>query len=307
MPRTPLLLCCCATGLLLAGCPVTEPIPEPQPCEGSAPGTVEVIADGFVGTEGIAFSPDGRLFVSDQDPDGDYVAEVFPDGSWEVVAQAPGAIGLAWWGEQLLVASSDSGLGDGTDGVFRVDVDSGEVSLLGAAGLEGANFVTVTPWGALLVSDPQLEVILSLEGGGGAEIWLDPIQSPNGMAFTEGGDGLWVVSSYGDPAPVWFVPVDGGQAAPAEVVHEFGPGTTPDGVALGASGDLYVAQVIGERIDRVTRDGAVTTAAVGVEWTASIAFGEGADWDECSLYATSLWGTELYRIDVGETGLPLRR
>jgi sugar lactone lactonase YvrE len=285
----------------LTGCP--EPDPEPQPCEDSEPGMVHVFADGFEGTEGITFSPDGRLFVSDQGA----IHEVFPDGSWEQVTEVPAAIGLAWWGDDLIVAAGDSGLGNGLDGVFRVDPDAGSAALIGE-GLAGANFVTVTPWGSLLVSDHDVEHLQQIQGGGAvAEPWVSGIPSPNGMAFTESGDGLWVVSTFGDPQPAWFVPVTGGEPGTPEAVHDFPVGTVPDGVAVGTSGALYVAQNTARRIDRVTRDGQAEVVAEGVDWAASLAFGEGADWDECSIYATSLFGSELYRVEVGETGLVPRR
>ena len=288
--------------VLLLACPEPDPGPEPEPCEDSVPGTVHVFADGFEGTEGISFSPDGRLFVTDTG----MVHEIFPDGSWEQVADVPAAIGAAWWGDDLLVAAGDSGLGNDLDGVFRVDVDSGDVDLIGE-GIEGANFVTVTPWGTLLVSDHEIPYLQQLQGGGGAaEPWVDAV-SPNGMAFTEAGDGLWYVSSFGDPQPAWYVPVDEGVAGEPESVHEFPIGTVPDGVAVGTSGALYIAQNIVGRIDKVTRDGTAEVVAEGVDWAASLAFGEGADWDECSIYATSLFGEVVYRVEVGETGLAPRR
>lgn len=298
MTRCPLLLLCLL--VLLPGCP--EPQPEPQPCADSVPGTVHVFADGFEGTEGISFSPDGRLFVSDQGR----IHEVFADGSWEQVAEVPAAIGVAWWGDDLVVAAGDSGLGNDLDGVFRVDVDSGDVSLIGE-GLAGANFVTVTPWGSLLVSDHDVEHIQQIQGGGAAaEPWVDAV-SPNGMAFTEAGDGLWYVSSFGVPQPAWYVPVDGSEPGVPESVHEFPTGTVPDGVAVGTSGALYIAQNTARRIDRVSRDGTAEVVAEGVDWAASLAFGEGPDWDECSIYATSLFSDVLYRVEVGETGLVPRR
>lgn len=298
---TPRRLLPLALLVLLNGCP--EPDPGPQPCEDSTPGTVHVFAEGFEGTEGITFSPESRMFVSDQGK----IHEVFPDGSWEQVAEVPAAIGLAWWGDDLLVAAGDSGLGNDLDGVFRVDVDTGDVDLIGE-GLAGANFVTVTPWGTLLVSDPDVEHLQEIQGGGAAaEPWVSGIPSPNGMAFNEAGDGLWVVSSFGEPQPAWFVPVEGSTPGTPESVHEFPAGTVPDGVAVGTSMALYVAQNIAGRIDRVTRDGEAEIVAEGVDWAASLAFGEGAEWDECSIYATSLFGTVLYRVEVGETGLVPRR
>lgn len=90
----PSLLVCAAA--LAGGCAPNEPEPEPLPgaCPDSVPGEVHLLAEGFGGTEGIAFSPQGRLFAGD----GDVLTEVQPDGTWAVEADVPGIIGLAWWG-----------------------------------------------------------------------------------------------------------------------------------------------------------------------------------------------------------------
>ncbi len=288
---------------LLVACPPVEPEPPVEdPCADSAPGTVHVLATGFSGTEGIAFSPDGRLFVSD----GDDIAEVQPDGSWQVIAQVPDSIGLAWWGERLLVASSDSGLGDGQDGVFRVDVDTGAVALIGQ-GIPGANFVTVTPWDTLLVTDPGADGILEMTADGDVSPWSDQPISPNGTAFTPDDDILWAVTTFNNPAPAWRIAVEDGSAGAVEQVVDFPTATAPDGVAVGADGSLYIAQNVAGRVDRVLADGTVQEVADEVEWAASIAFGDGEGWDACSVYATSLFGPDLYRVEVGARGLPPHR
>jgi sugar lactone lactonase YvrE len=277
---------------------------EPDECAGSAPGRTHLLTDSFEGTEGLAFSPDGRLFVSE---DHRVIAEVFPDGSWAEIAVVPGAIGLAWWGSELLVASSEAGEGSSGDAVFAVDVDSAAVRLIGG-GLVGANFVTVTPWGTLLISDPSESGLLEMTADGEVSTWLADLPSPNGTALSPAGDMLWAVATYTDPAPVWQIPIGGdGAAGPSSEVAAFTSGTAPDGVAVGRSGDLYIAQNIAGSVDRVAEDGRVTELSPQTPWAASLAFGEGPDWDRCSLYVTSLFSGELYRVEAGELGLPTVR
>lgn len=278
-----------------------SPAPTPAPCEDSQVGATHVLASGFQGSEGLTFSDDGRLFVGDRE----VIAEVQPDGSWTQIATVPSSIGQAWWGDRLMVASSDSGLGDGADGVYSVDVDTGDVELFAA--IEGANFLTVSPWGTLIVTDPGLDAIVELDADGLVSPWLADHVSPNGTAFTAAGDALWIATTYADVQPVWRVPVEDGAAGSPESVAEFGAGDVGDGVALGASGALYVAQNIGGRVDRVAPDGGVTVVSVQAPWAASLAFGEGEGWDACSLYVTSLFSGDVFRIEVGETGLPPRR
>jgi DNA-binding beta-propeller fold protein YncE len=295
--------------LLLVGCPSSDSgddddAPTPALCADSVPGEVAVIATGFVdsegtvGTEGIAFSPEGRMFVGARD----VIAEVFPDGSWQQIAAVPGSIGFAWWGEHLLVAASDSGLGNDLDGVHLVDVDSGEVTLLGE-GLSGANFITVTPWGTLLVSDPGEVGILEQDGDGNVTSWQSELESPNGMVFSADTNTLYVATTFENPAPLWAVPLVAHEPQTPENLVEWAAGNVPDGLAIGQSGTVYVSQNIAGRIDAVTAEGAATELAWGVDYTASIAFGEGEGWDPCSLYSTSLFGGDIYRIGVGEAGL----
>lgn len=290
--------------LLLIGCPAADDDDSalPDACAHSEPGRVQVLTTGFRGSEGLTFSDDGRLFVGDQD----LVAEVFPDGTWAEVASVPTVIGLAWWNGSLMAASSDSGVGNGLDGVHRIDADTGDVELVGE-GIPGANFLTVTPWDTLLVTDPRVDAIQELTADGEVTTWLPDLLSPNGTAFTADRTAVWSVTTYADPQPVWRTPVTEGSAGVPVEVASFGAGDVSDGVAVGQSGDLYIVQNIGGRIDRVSADGQVELVADGVPWGASIAFGEGPDWDGCALYATSLFGPEIFVIDVGEPGLaPLR-
>jgi len=292
------LILCVAT---LAGCIEGDPPPLDDPCSDSLRGSSELLADGFQGTEGITFSPDGRMFAGDRD----VLTEVRPDGSWSVVADVPGVIGLTWWRDRVVAATSDSGDGDDLDGVFFVAPDTGDVERIGP-GLEGANFVTVTPWDTLIVSDPDVDRLFELTAEGDVSVWLDGVESPNGTAFDEDGSVLWVATTYANPAPIRRVEVAGEAAGAVEDVASFEAGITPDGVAVGAGGDLYVAQIVAGRIDVVTDDGASSTLSGAVGAPASVAFGVGDDWDACSIYSTSLFSDEMYRTEVGETGLRLR-
>lgn len=288
---------------LLVGCPSpgddddsAEPTPQ-DACAGSlAAGDVRVVATGFTGgTEGVTFSPDGRLFVSS----GDTVEEVFSDGRHEVIADVPATVGLAWWGDELIVASGDSGEGLDTGGVYAVDVDSGDVRLL-AGGIPGANFPAVTPWETLLVSTPSgPEEIVEVSADGDVSLWSAAVPSPNGIGFVADGSGAFVASTFGS-ALLSFVPVEEGAAGTPEQTASWGPATAPDGLAIGASDAVYLTQNIAGRIDRIRRDGTVEEVATAVDFAASAAFGIGPEWDACAVYVTSLGGPNLYAVGVGE-------
>ncbi len=304
-----------ALSLTLAGCPSELPDADDDPtpedvCADSMPtGDLRVVATGFTGgSEGIAFSPDGRMFITSGDLP---VEEVLPDGSHSQIAEVPRGVGLAWWGDKLAVAAFDSGLGDDIGGVWLVDVDTGDTELL-ATGIQDANFPAVTPWGTLLVSDDTgTEDIFEVTEDGDVSVWLSGVPSPNGIGFSADGAWMYVVTTFGQPAPAWRVPVSGGAAGTPEPMLEWGPGVAPDGLAMGASGDIFVAQNVAGRIDRVTpgAEGAATwtTLGEGATWAASNAFGVGDDWDPCAMYVTSLFGEELYVIGAGEAGGPLWR
>ena len=127
------------------------------------------------------------------------------------------------------------------------------------------------------------------------------VRSPNGTAFTPQGDALWVVSSFDVPAEVWQVATDGALAGEVTEVASFESGNIPDGVAMGANGDLFIAQNAAGTVDRVTPDFRVSHVASGVDWAASLVFGSG-DFDPCAAYATSLFGDALFEVQVGQTG-----
>jgi len=292
--------------LLLAGCPTggdpdPDPTPAPDVCADSLPeGDLRVVATGFDGgTEGVAFSPDGRMFVTSGDL---AVEEVLPDGSHVHIADVPLGVGVAWWGDRLAVAAFDSGLNNDLGGVWLVDVDAGTSELL-VTGIQDANFPAVTPWGTLLVSDDTgTEDIYEVTEDGDATVWLTGIPSPNGIGFSADGAWAYVVTTFGQPAPAWRIPISDGTAGTPESMVEWGPGVAPDGLAVGASGAVYSAQNIAGRIDRVIPGDPHTweTVGEGATWAASNAFGVGDSWDPCAQYITSLFGTDLFVMGVGE-------
>jgi len=264
-----------------------------------APGEVQVLASGFVvdgttGTEGLAFSPDGRLFVGGSGVSGGgYVAEIQLDGSWDSVADVPRSVGLVWHEGQLLVATGDVGNGEG--GLVGVDVDAGTVRVV-ASGIDGANFPAVSPWGTVLVSGPGGTTIWEADGAE-VSVWAEGVPSPNGIAFAPDGDRAYVANTYGVPSTVASLPIVDGASGEVGVLATLPDGSTQDGVAIDAEGNLYVVNNLPGTIVRIAPDGAWEVVAEGVTFGASLAFGVG-DFDPCSLYVSSLFSEDVFRVGV---------
>ena len=279
--------------------------PQPTcPVDSLSAGTVEVFATGFdvdvVGTEGLTFGADGRLYVGGSGYTGDgYVAEIATDGSWELLTPLPGSIGLAWWGDQLMVATAN--VGDGTPGVVAVDPDARTTSVF-VGGLPGSNFPAVTPWDSLLMSYPGGTEVLEIRPDGTWEQWASDVPSPNGTAFSPDGSTVYVANTYTAPSTVARIEVEDGHATSVGVLATLPDGSTQDGVAVDVDGNLYVVNNLPGTIVRITPSGETTVVAEGVEFGASMAFGEG-DFDPCSLYVSSLFSEDVFRVGVGVAGL----
>lgn len=281
-----------------------EPLDIPS-CDANSPqaGTVEFFAHGFergvVGTEGLSFSPDGRLFVGGAGYTGEgFVAEIQPDGDWEILVDVPGSIGLTWWGDRLLVATPD--VGDETAGIIAVDPDARTTEVF-ARGLPGANFMAVTPWDTLLMSYPSGTELLEIEPDGSWSVWATDVPSPNGITFSLDGATAYVANTYSAPSTVAKIAVEDGEAVSVDVLATLPDGSTQDGVALDIDGSVYVVNNLPGTISRIRWDGEITELAQSVSYGASMAFGEG-EFDPCSLYVTSLFSDRVFRVGAGIEG-----
>lgn len=253
-------------------------------------------------TEGIVFDASGALYVSAQDNDDlDQLLEVETDGSNRSVARADSILGLESDSRGIVAAAIATGellLIDPTDGSSEVIADT-------ADGLPGApNFVVTTPWDTLLVSDDTSgeDTIYEVTWDGTVSPWVDQVPTPNGMVFSLDGAFLYVATTF-EQTGLWRVPVSNeGEAGTPERWVEFEGSTAPDGVAIDSDGNVYVALNTAGQIAKVDGEGNATTLAMGLFGPASLAFGQG-DFDPCSLYVTSLFGTQLSRVGVGVLGV----
>lgn len=277
-------------------------------CPPGVPGTVTPFAE-IQGSEGIAISPSGRMFVSS----GSRIVEVLATGEVQDFAVVPKAVGLAWWRDALYVAAGDDGSGStgafcapGRRGAVWKVTEAGEASVF--ARVTEPNFLAPTPWGTLLVSNDCLtnSNIVEVTPAGEVSVWNTDVPSANGLVFNLDESALFAVSTFTKPAHAWRVPVTNGRSGKAESIGDLNGGA-PDGVALDADGNLYVARNIAGEI-QVQRggDGGFELFGDALDTPASMVFGEGP-FNACSMYVTSLIGPDVVEVFVGARGrAPIR-
>ncbi|MGB5812356.1 MAG: SMP-30/gluconolactonase/LRE family protein [Polyangiales bacterium] len=274
--------------------------PEPMCATDIEVGEVQAFGDDTeFNTEGLTFDADGALFVSRRDGvNDDQLLQVMEDGTFEVVAEAESILGLASDRDGILAAGFTTG------DLLLIDPATGSNEVI-ASDLGAPNFIVTTPWDTLLVSDDTFEedTIDEVTRDGAVSTWVSGVPTPNGMVFSLDASVLYVATTFEEPG-LWRVPIlaDGAAGTPEKWVA-FELGTTPDGVAIDSEGNVYVALNIVGEIARVDPDGNVTTFAT-LGSPASLEFGQG-DFDPCSLYVSSLFGTQLWRVGVGVLGVPI--
>jgi gluconolactonase len=155
-----------------------------------------------------------------------------------------------------------------------------------------------------LVSDDTVgeDTIYEVSWDGAVSPWVDQVPTPNGMVFSLDGAFLYVATTF-EQTGLWRVPVsEQGEAGAPERWVEFEGSTAPDGVAIDSEGNVYVALNTAGQIAKVDEEGNASTLATGLFGPASLAFGQG-DFDPCSMYVTSLFGTQMSRVGVGVPGV----
>jgi sugar lactone lactonase YvrE len=267
-------------------------------------------------SEGISFNSEGRLFVGTAEA----IYEVLGDGSSVLVNDTVAhPIGLAPATDgDIFVCDfgprqwpGDDDVADGT--IVRLS-PSGTTEVWGT-GIPDPNFATVTPDGGILVSDDFREdIYLVPPGGGEAEVWYSGVAAPNGMVFSLDGATLFVAQTFETAGSmvadnrIWQIAVgeDGMPSGDATVLAELEVGATNDGMALDEYGFVYVAaNMIGKIVRIDPDDGTTEVVAEDIDYVASLAFGRGGEFSETSIYATQLFGGNVWEIPVGVKGAPL--
>lgn len=270
-----------------------------------AAGEKVVLAEGFIKTEGIAFSG-GALYVTTEDG----VASVEPSGEWETIvtgidypvgmtAAPDGALFVCDFGGSAIPLIPNDGK------IHRVDPQSLERTVV-ADGIPNPNVLTWTPDGAFLVSDNMGSVIFKMTLEGDVTNWLEDIPFPDGMAYSADRRTLYVADTISPSSPVYRVALDeNGAPTSFDTLTELEAVSWPDGLALDENGALYVTEYRLGKIARIDPEtGDYDFVATGMTTPASMAFGEGPDFDPCSVYVTEYDGHRVWRLSLGIHGLP---
>ena len=267
-------------------------------------GEAVIFAQGLDGSEGIAFNSAGELYIATDLT----VARLYADGTWEDVADFIDPIGLAFAdNDDLYVAEFGANNLPGTDdgAVFKLSADFTKTQV--ADGIENPNYLTYTPQGTMLVSDNYTTTIFEVTPAGELSVWYDGVVSPNGMVYSRDRSALYVAGTFASGAPVYRIDLDAdGNPTGHETIANLDTLGFPDGLALDENGLLYVTENALGRVVRLDpQTGDYEQLAAGIFPAASIAFGQGPDFDPCSIYVTELSGDKIWRIALGVRGTPL--
>jgi sugar lactone lactonase YvrE len=269
-----------------------------------AVGDKAIFLDGFTGgTEGIAFGPGGKLYVSAR-ADGTVWA-VDADGNKSPWVKVPTALGLAPSadGGMWVASIGESNAPADIDGAVYWVSAEGEAELV-ADGIASPNFVLELEDGSALVSDDFDTRIWRVTRGGEVSVAVEGIASPNGMGLTPERDALVVASTFSAKGEVTRIPLVGGLPSAEGWVElaQLGAASTPDGLAIGADGSIYVAANLAGKLVKVApQEGQATVdVATGLGTPASLAFGAGPGFDPCSVYVTELFGDKIWRVSLGQ-------
>ncbi len=251
--------------------------------------------------ESAIIDPRGRLFFTSVTWDGPVGAVLrmdHPDAEPAVLAggiMGPG--GLAFDDRGMLIAGfGGSGPGGlignlvGLAGLLLIDPGTGERRTW-ATGLEQANGVARAPDGTVFASNDFGTHIDRIDPHGTVHRRWATVPSANGLAVDPGGRYLYAAQTF-TAAAIKRVEI----ANPANVTTYARPGPPAwasglDGLAIDATGRLYVAANNAGQIWRVDPGGTITALARGLRCPSGVAIGHGpGGFREGNLYAVTFNG-----------------
>ncbi|HEY9303022.1 MAG TPA: SMP-30/gluconolactonase/LRE family protein [Mycobacterium sp.] len=225
---------------------------------------IDVIADGLGFTEGPVWLPDGRVALTSISHGCVYIID--PSGApHERIDTGGGPNGLACGADgTLYVAQNGGAWGASGSAEPGVQVITGARVDYLVVGLGAPNDLTFGPDGRLWITDTRGEFDISTPDAGlpghvyatdvatGAteQIVDDGPVFINGLGFAADGSRLLVTATLSSRLLAYRV----GEWESLELLHTFADGW-PDGMAVSASGDYWVALTVADRVDVVDATG----------------------------------------------------
>ncbi len=256
--------------------------------------------------EGLAIDGDGNVWCGGESGQ---IYRIRPDGSGrELVANTGGfCLGMAF------DAAGDLFVCDlAHAAVYQLDGETETLSLFSTGVREHRlripNYPAFDPDGRLYVSDSWRmrepgPGILRFEPDGSGQLWhAGPFDFANGLAFSAGGERLYVAETFGQRVSAIEILTDG-SAGERSVLAEL-PDDYPDGLAVAADGSVIVGCYQPSRVLRIDTCGVVSVLAEDVSahllaHPTNIAFS--AD----GLIAANHGRWHLTHIDTDLRGVPL--
>jgi gluconolactonase len=224
---------------------------------------IDVMADGLGFTEGPVWLPDDRVALTSISHGCVYIVDP-RDGALERIDTGGGPNGLACSADGTLYVAQNGGAW-GASGAAEpgIQVISGSRVDYLVEGLGAPNDLTFGPDGRLWITDTRGEFDISTPGGGlPGHVYATDVDSGdtrlviddgpvfiNGLGFDRDGSRLLVTATLSSQLLSYVISPDGSIGAP-EIVHTFADGW-PDGMAVSAHGDYWVALTAADRIDVV--------------------------------------------------------
>lgn len=245
-------------------------------------------------TEGVAVDKRGDVFVSvtplgqirKYEPDGSEImrVQVVPPGS------GIGLAGLAVDAPGNLYVAAIT-FNPATQGVYKVARDGSLTRLPGTGAIAFANGVTLDKRGNVYVTDTARGAVWRVPAdGAAAHVWSEsPLIQGTGafqFGFPLGANGIAyrqneVVVGNTEGARLVRIAIEpDGSAGSVSVLAESPALLGVDGIAFDVNGNVWAAVIAQSTIVRVSPSGVVTTvatAADGLDWASSIAFGKNGD------------------------------
>lgn len=274
------------------------------------PAGARVIAEGLKFPEGPAIDLQGNLVFSDV-----WGTKIYRwDGTSASVLIDPsgGANGLALDPSGNIFACA------GAEAAILRYAPSGEKTVLlkevGGKPLNAPNDLVFDAVGNLYFTNPAgfsgakeghspVSVVLLRPDGSASIVSSGELAYPNGIGLSPDGKTLYVNDFLGGSKVFKFEVKEDGALGPAELFVDFGAGG-PDGMAVAASGNLYVALNLKARVMKVTPDGQFSEFLVFPKGSGvtNVCFG-GTDMK--TLFVTLAGKGKVVTFDIDEPGLKL--